>query len=227
MPVDLFHRLDALANDALDVIEELVTQTSRARFFAQRVVGLVQLTMAQGVDVVAVGGGVGFDLIGVGARFRLDPRRLSVALGGDDVGEPAAIGDRLLPCGRRLFLGFYCLGARFLGQNALLGDVSLLTEARRLDAFARADLRFLSLAFALGLLLGEFGSLGGSPDFHLALLFQARVFALAVDLEHPALRFEILGADLDDRALLDFVAHAAAHFDDLGHPCQSFGVEGV
>ena len=61
--------------------------------------------------------------------------------------------------------------------------------------------------------LGEFRALPGAANLDLALLLQARIFAVAVDLQHLALRVEILVADVDQRALLDLVAHPAARFD--------------
>ena len=70
-------------------------------------------------------------------------------------------------------------------------------------------------------------ALGGAAHFDVVLLREPRVFALAIDVERLALGVEILGADFDLGALLDFVAHAPARFDRLGELGQALGVEGV
>ena len=98
---------------------------------------------------------------------------------------------------------------------------------RLLGRLVGGDLRLLRLLVAQRPLARQLGALDGAADLHLALLLQPRIFALAVDLQHAALGFEVLVADLDHRLLLDLVAHLAARLDRLGQLRQALGVEGV
>ena len=135
----------------------------------------------------------------------------------------------------RLHLGFVERAAAgdfaalrvLLALDALLGDGAFLQQARPLDDFARGKLRLLRLLVAQRPLLDQFGALAGAADLDLALLLEPRIFGLAVDLQDLALGVEVLGANVDQRALLDLVAHAAARFDRFGELGQAFGVEGV
>jgi len=71
-----------------------------------------------------------------------------------------------------------------LALDALLGDVALLVEARFFHGFTRRQLRLFRLLVAQRALDGEFRALRGAADLDLALLFEARVFGIAVDLQH-------------------------------------------
>ena len=121
--------------------------------------------------------------------------------------------------------------SRFWISSSLTMRVSasdpLLGDPRLLGRLGGGDLRLLRLLLAERPLAGELGALDGAADLDLALLFEAGIFALALDLEHAPLRFEILVADLDHRLLLDLVAHLAARLDRLGQRGQALGVEGV
>ena len=59
------------------------------------------------------------------------------------------------------------------------------------------------------------------------LLGQPRVFAFALDVERLPLRIQILGPDLNLRALFDLVAHAPARFYRLRELGQALGVERI
>src|SRR6185295_7487667 len=72
---------------------------------------------------------------------------------------------------------------RPLRADALRLDRLLRADARLLDRLARRDLRVLAVLLALRALGGELGALAGPGDLDLALLGEARVLALAVDLE--------------------------------------------
>ena len=112
-------------------------------------------------------------------------------------------------------------------RDALLLDALLGADARRVDGLLGGDLRAFGLLLALGALGRHLGALAGARDLDLALLGQARVFALAVDLERQLLGLEVLVADRDQRVLLDVVALLLALLDLLGQPRQALGVEGV
>ena len=67
----------------------------------------------------------------------------------------------------------------------------------------------------------------GKSSLFNALLGEARVLALTVDLERQLLGLEVFVADRDQGVLLDVVALLLAVFDLLGEPRQALGVEGV
>ncbi len=115
----------------------------------------------------------------------------------------------------------------FLGADARFGDRTFLAETGLLDRLAGGQLGLLGFLVAERALLDEVGALGGLADFHLALLFKAGIFGLAIDFEDLALGVEVLGADIDQRPLLDLVAHAAAGFDRFRELRQALGIEGV
>ena len=79
--------------------------------------------------------------------------------------------------------------------DARLGEAALLRHARLLDLLVRGDLRLLGFLVAQRALGGELGALHRTAYLDLALLLQPRVLAVAVDLEHLALRLQVLGAD--------------------------------
>ena len=154
-------------------------------------------------------------------------RGLGIAFRGYDLDQPLALGNGLLPHGRGLFFRLDGFCPRLFGQNALLGNAALLIQTRCLDTAARRDLSFLGFLLAHRLFLDKFGALRRASGLDIAFLRQARIFAFAIDLKHAALRFKILVADFDDSALLDFVAHAAAQLDRLGHLGETFCIKGV
>ena len=117
-------------------------------------------------------------------------------------------------------------------DSALLADSLLLdrllgADPRRVDRLLGRDLRALALLLALRPLGLQLGALAGAGDLDLALLAEARVLALAVDLERELFRLEVLVADRDQRVLLDVVPLLLALLDRLGQPRQALGVEGV
>ncbi len=114
-----------------------------------------------------------------------------------------------------------------LGGDAGLGDRLLVGDARLLDRLARGDLRLLGLGLAQRALARHFGALQRAAHLDVALLFQPRGLAFALDVERLPLGFEIAGADLDHRVLLDVVAQLAPGLDVLHQPGQAFGVEAV
>ena len=56
----------AFAHDAFDAVEQLVAQAAGAGVLGQHVLGLVDLPVAGGVDLVALGGGERADLLRFG-----------------------------------------------------------------------------------------------------------------------------------------------------------------
>ncbi len=114
-----------------------------------------------------------------------------------------------------------------LGYDARFGQRPLMRDPGLLDLFAAGDLRLFRLGVAQRPLAGEFGALHRAPDFDVALLIEARGFALAVDFERLLFGFEIAAADQDHRFLFDVVAQLAARLDVLDELGQAFGVEAV
>ena len=80
--LDLLHRLDALAHDALDTVEQLAPEQRVARLVGQHVLGFVQqllrLRLDRGADPLGFGG---------------DPRLLGLLLGQQDFDRLAPLGD--------------------------------------------------------------------------------------------------------------------------------------
>ena len=113
----------------------------------------------------------------------------------------------------------------FLIADPRFGDRTLLQKPRLLDLFARGQLRLLGFLIAQRALLGQLGPLRGAAELNHALLLKPRIFALTVDIEDLLLRIKALAADIDLRALLDFIAHPAAALDGLGQLRQALGVE--
>ena len=73
----------------------------------------------------------------------------------------------------------------------------------------------------------QLGALQGAAELDVAFLLEAGVLALALDVERLLLGFEVAGADLDHRVLLDVVAQLAPVLDLLDERGQAFGVEPV
>ena len=141
-----------------------------------------------------------------------------------------------------LGLGLAFLAALVLDRDLLLlpgdldrlrlGDPGLLDDPAGLDLGAvhlllGHDARFLGLALANGLLLGDFGNLCGAPDLDVALLFEPREFGLARYVQAASFGFEILRLDLHPGFLLDVVARLPAQLDLLGELGQALRVERV
>ena len=114
-----------------------------------------------------------------------------------------------------------------LGGDARFGDGLLVGDARLLDGLARRDLRLFGFGLAQRALARDLGALQGAAHLDVALLFEPRGLALALDVERLAFGFEIAGADLDHRILFDVVAQLALGLDVLHQLGQAFGVEAV
>ena len=93
-----------------------------------------------------------------------------------------------------------------LRRDARLGDGALVGDACLLDRLAGRDLGALGFGLPLGPLAGELGPLLGAPELDVALLREARLLALALDLERLLLGLEVAQPDLDHRVLLDVVS---------------------
>ena len=119
-----------------------------------------------------------------------------------------------------------CSTSRSLRIRSLL-DRPLREEARPVHRLPRPDLGALGLLLLLGALAGHVGPLGGALHLELALLGQARVLQLAVDVESLALGLEVLVTHLDHGVLLDVVADLLAALDLLREPGETLGVERV
>ena len=114
-----------------------------------------------------------------------------------------------------------------LGRDAGLADGPLVGNLGLLDLLARGDLGTLGLRVAQGSLARQLGALDGAADLDVALLIEARRFALALDVERLLLGLEVACADADHRVLLDVVAQLAAVLDLADQLGQAFGVEAV
>ena len=167
----------------------------------------------------------------------LDLLRPHVALAGDARGvDRALVGDaRLLDIFARedfaLLDGAGALDVLVprlqIGGDARLRDRVLVGDARPLDRLARGDHRLLRFGLAQRPLARDFRALQRAPHLDVALLFEPRRLALALDLQRLPLGFEIARADLDHRVLLDVVAQFALGLDVLHQPRQTLGVEAV
>ncbi len=167
----------------------------------------------------------------------LDLLRAHVALAGDARRvDGALVGDaRLLDVLARQDFALLD-GARALdvlvprlqiGSDARLRDRAFVGDARALDRLARGDHRLLGFRLAQRALARHFRALQGAAHFDVALLFEPRRLALALDLQGLPLGFEVARADLDHRVLLDVVAQFAPGLDVLHQPRQTLGVEAV
>ncbi len=163
-------------------------------------------------------------------------------LAGLEIGGDARGLDRLLVGDARLFDllargdlgGFDCFRALDLAlahlavrRDAGLADRALIGDLRLLDLLAGEDLRLLGLGIAGGTLTGHLGALHRAADLDLALLFEARSLALALDIQRLPLCLEVACADLDHRFLFDVVAQLPLFLDLLDDPRETFGIEAI
>src|SRR5690606_13728483 len=94
-----------------------------------------------------------------------------------------------------------------------------------LDRFARGDLGSLGQALGFGPLARQLGALLSARDLDFTLLGQTSIFGFPVYRKRQLLGFQVLGADRDQRILLDIVALLLAALDLLGQTGQTLGVE--
>src|SRR5262249_24644358 len=114
-----------------------------------------------------------------------------------------------------------------LGRDPRFGDGLFVGDPRLFDGLAGGDLRLFGLGLGQGTLTRDLGALQRAPHLDVALLFEARRLALALDLQRLPLGFEVAGADLDHGILFDVVAQLAPRLNVLHQPRQAFGVEPV
>ena len=110
--LDLLHRLDALAHDALDAVEQLAAEQRVARLVGEHVLGFVEQLLPLGFDRRTHPFGLGADALLLGFLFRdqhfdrLAPLGdLAVAHGDDAFGR--------LGCASLGILGFRLRGGMF------------------------------------------------------------------------------------------------------------------
>src|SRR5262249_28940237 len=229
--LDALHRLHRLADDALQLVDELATQGRLARLRREEVRRRVHQGEPFGLHLVVDPRGQRADAARLRLRLGLRDLHALATLGalGVACGEYALLlGHRLRPrlVGGRLRLG---LELRLLGDGdgpLLLGKLDGLAplDLERLDLplardalllyrtlggdacsihrLPRLDLRSLGLLILQRLLTRHLGALGRPLHLQLTGLLQAGVFQLAVDVESLALGVEVLVADLDHGVLL-------------------------
>ena len=110
--LDLLHRLDALAHDALDAVEQFAAEQRVARLVGQHVLRLVEQALRLGLDG-------GADALGFGG----DPRLLGLLLGDQYLDGLAPLGDLALARGYDALGRFRrvhpCIFRRRLGRGFL------------------------------------------------------------------------------------------------------------
>ena len=179
-----------------------------------------------GLDLGLLDGAGALDLLLAHLAFGGDPGGVDRALVGDPRLLDGLAGGDLDFLDGAGALDFLVADVAF-GGDAGLVDRLLVGDARLLDRFPGGDLRLLGLGLAQRALPRHFGALHGAPHLDVALLFEPRGLAVALDVERLALGFEVAGADPDHRILLDVVAQLAAVLDVLHQLGQAFGVEAV
>ena len=161
--LDLLHRLDALAHDALDAVEQLAAEQRVARLVGEHVLGFVEQPLRLGLDGGAHALGVGPDLRLLGPLLRqqhldglLAPGDLAVAGGDDALGRLGRPDARILGCH---------LGGGFLERLLIEGDG--LVHQRRLDVLLAIDLQLAQIALAAdaGFVEAAVGGDAGPLDF--------------------------------------------------------------
>ncbi len=162
--LDLLHRLDALAHDALDAVEQLAAEQRVARLVGQHVLGLVEQLLRLGLDRRA-------DALGLGG----DARLLGRLLGEQHLDGLAALGDLAVAhrddalgrLGRARTRAFSAsaLAAEFFQR--LLIERDRLVHQRRLDLLLAIDLELAQVALAAdaGLVEAAVGGDARALDF--------------------------------------------------------------
>ncbi len=135
--LDLLHRLDALAHDALDAVEQLAAEQRVARLIGKHVLGLVEQLLRLGLDRRA-------HAFGLGGNARL----LGFLLGDQHLDGLAPLGDLAVAHGDDAFgrlgrprLGVFGLGLRGRLFQRLLIENDRLLHQRRLDLLLAVDLQ--------------------------------------------------------------------------------------
>ena len=142
--LDFLHRLDALAHDALDAVEQLAAEQRVARLIGKHVLGLVEQLLPLGLDRRAHAFGPGGDAL-----------LLGFLLGDQHLDRLAPLGDLAVAHGDDAFGGLGgvrlgVLGLRLRGrlfQRFLIENDRLLHQ-HRLDLLLAVDLQFAQFALA-------------------------------------------------------------------------------
>src|SRR6266849_1828647 len=142
--LDLLHRLDALAHDALDAVEQLAAEQRVARLVGEHVLGLVEQLLRLGFDRRA-------HPFGLGA----DPRLLGFLFGDQHFDRLASLGELAVAHGDdtlgrlgRARLGVLGLGMRGRMFERLLIENNRLLHQRRLDFLLAIDLQLAQIPLA-------------------------------------------------------------------------------
>src|SRR5712664_2054311 len=170
--LDLLHRLDALAHDALDAVEQLAAEQRVARLVGEHVLGLIQQLLRLGADTLLFG-----FLLGDQHFDRLAPLGdLAVAHGDDAFGRLGRTRLGVLGLGMRgrMFQRFliernrllhHCRLDLLLAMDLQLAQLPLATDAGLVETTVRSDARALDL-----LVRGNLGFLQGLDATDLELL---------------------------------------------------------
>ena len=161
--LDLLHRLDALAHDAFDAVEQLAAEQRVARLVGEHVLGFVEQPLRLGLDGGADALGVGRDLGLLGPLLRQQHLDGLLTFGDFAVaGSDDALG-RLGRPHARIFSGH--LGGRFFER--LLIERDCLLHQRRLDFLLAIDLQLAQIALAAdaGFVEAAVGGDAGPLDF--------------------------------------------------------------
>src|SRR3984957_15108733 len=142
--LDFFHRLDALAHDALDAVEQLAAEQRVARLIGKHVLRLIEQLLSFGLDRRAHAFGPGGDALLLG--FLLGDQHLDRLAPLGDLA--VAHGDDAFGRFGRVRLGVFGLRLRGrLFQRFLIENDRLLHQ-HRLDFLLAVDLQFAQFAFA-------------------------------------------------------------------------------
>src|SRR3984957_9343656 len=161
--LDLLHRLDALAHDALDAVKQLAAEQRVARLIGEHVLGFVEQLLR-----------LGFDRGPHPFGLRADPRLLGFLLGNEDLDGLAALGDLAVAHGDDALGGFggARLGVLGFGLRGRLFQRLLLESDRffhqdRLDLLLAVDLQLaqIPLATDAGLVEAAIRRDAGALDF--------------------------------------------------------------
>ena len=178
------------------------------------------------LDLGFLDGAGALDLLLADLAFGGDPGGVDRALVGDPRLLDVLAGGNLDFLDRAGALDFLLADFPF-GSDPGLVDRLFVGDARLLDGLAGGNLRLFGLGLAQGALARHFGALHRAAHLDVALLFEPRGLAVALDVERLALGFEVAGADADHRILFDVVAQFALGFDVFHQLGQAFGIEAV